>query len=311
LKASIIIVNFKTPEVLRDCIESVFQYENSGDFEIIIVDNGSGDNSGSIIKELTEKHKNIRAVYLDEQKSFSYANNRGIEISKGDYILIMNPDIIFEYALINRLIQFLNSNKDTAAIAPALTDVDGKFQKYYYLRYPTIRQFIFFHSLILRFFYKNPYFINRFLIDSNINFNEKKIYYTNQIPGAFFFTSKEIFNEFGLLDENFMLFFEDVDISYRIRKKYKLAVDTRLHVKHLGGESFRKIEWWVYGRFNASMIYFFKKHYSKSRYLTLKYLARTNAYCMLFIEYILKVFGKKNDFRIKKYKNFLILSKDI
>ncbi len=66
-----------------------------------------------------------------------------------------------------------------------------------------------------------------------------------------------------LLDEDFMLFFEDVDISYRINKKYKLAVNTGLHVKHLGGTSFRELQWWVYGRFISSMILFFKKHYGR------------------------------------------------
>jgi hypothetical protein len=310
LKVSIIIVNHNTPEVLTGCIKSIFKYESEENFEIIIVDNASKDNSATVIDELKSNCKNMRAIYLKELMSFSHANNKGIEISKGDYILIMNPDVLFESKLIDRLIQYLIENKDVGAVAPALIGFDGEFQKVYYLKYPTIKQFVFFHSIILRFFYKSPFFINTYLIDNKINFDEKKIYNIEQIPGAFFFVSRKVLNEIGLLDENFILFFEDVDLSFRIRKKYLLALDTGLHVKHLGGTSFKEIEWWVYGRFITSMVYFFKKHYSKLRYYTLKYMAISNAYCILMIENILRIFSLQSEFRIKKFNNFLKLVKE-
>src|SRR5262245_46933765 len=92
---SVIIVNHNTEKVLKDCVESVYSFENSALFEIIIVDNASADGSQNTITSLAEKHSALSYIFLDELKSFSYANNRGIEKAKGEYILIMNPDIIF------------------------------------------------------------------------------------------------------------------------------------------------------------------------------------------------------------------------
>ena len=311
MKTSIIIVNHNTTKVLIDCVKSIFKYENPEEFDIKIVDNASNEDCLNLIGEISNEHKNIDAIYLKDLMSFSYANNMGIKDSKGEYIIIMNPDIIFESPLINKLITIVKYGNNIGAVAPALVGTDGKLQQFYYQRYPSIKQFIFFHSIILRLFYKKSFFINRYWIDERINLQYKKQFFVNHIPGAFFVIPRKILDDVGLMDENFILFFEDTDLSYRINKKYKLIVDTSLQVKHLGGTSFKEMQWWVYGRFNVSMIYFVKKHYSKLNYLTLKYLAIYNAYCMLFIENILKLTGKKDEFRIKKYKNFLKLVKEV
>ena len=311
LKTSIIIVNYNTTAVLRDCIESIFKFEKHDNFEIIIIDNDSKEDSQKLIEELKKEYNNINSIYLTELKSYSNANNRGIECSNGEFILIMNPDIIFVQPLFENIISQFNINKKIGAIAPALIGIDGKLQKFYYQKYPTIKQFIFFHSMILRFFYKTAFFVNRYQIDNRINLKNKNTFFVEHIPGAFFFTSRNVLNEVGLMDENFMLFYEDTDLSYRIRKKFELVVDTSMQIRHLGGTSFKEMQWWIYGRFISSMIYFFKKHYSNRRFKTLKNLSVFNAKCILFIEKILKLFGKKNEFRIKKYNNFLNLVKEI
>ena len=311
MKTSIIIVNHNTTKVLIDCVNSVFKYENPDDFEIKIVDNASEDDSKKLIDELSNEFKNVSTIYLEELKSFSHANNIGIKDSKGEYIIIMNPDIIFEYPVIDKLILIFNSNKNIGAAAPALVGTDGKLQQFYYQKYPTIKQFIFFHSIILRFFYKKSFFINKYWIDSRINLQDKKQFSVNHIPGAFFVIPRKIIEDIGMMDENFMLFFEDTDFSYRINQKYKLIVDTSLQVTHLGGASFKEMQWWIYGRFIVSMIYFSKKHYSKINFKTLKNIAIFNAHCMLLIERLLKLFGKNDNFRIKKYNNFLKLAKEI
>jgi O-antigen biosynthesis protein len=305
---SIIIVNHNTHEVLKDCVESVFRFEDPVSFEIIIVDNASKDNSQVIIDELCKKYSNISSIYLKELKSFSFANNRGIEIAKGEFILIMNPDIIFTEPLFNKLITLANSNRAYGALSPALTGTDGNFQRGYFQRYPAIKQFIYYYSFLAGFFNRSAKRMNKYLENQDIDIATGKTYFTQQIPCAFFFTTKGILQKIGFMDERFVLFFEDVDLSYRINKTHKLAVDTSIKVTHLGGASFKtENNWWLHGRFIRSMVYFFEKHYSPLRAFTLKLLVKVNSYFILFFEKLKALFNKSDKYRINKHRYLLKL----
>jgi GT2 family glycosyltransferase len=308
LQISIIIVNHNTPEVLRDCLESVHKFENSENLEIIIVDNASKDNSKDVITELTSKYNNTKSIFLDELKSFSFANNKGIEKSKSEYILVMNPDIIFTGPVLGALIKKIEEDNTIGAISPALLGTDGNFQRNYFQRYPTIRQFIYYHSVFAKLFNRSAKRMNKYLENQDIDISSKKIFFTEQIPCAFFLTKKSILESIGLMDENFILFFEDVDLSYRMHKNYRLAVETSLQVIHLGGASFKSEDnWQLHGRFIKSMIYFFEKHYSAARAFFLKILVRINSYIVLIIENLKKITGKSDTYRIKKHKFLLNL----
>ena len=108
-----------------------------------------------------------------------------------------------------------------------------------------------------------------------------------------------------------MLFRSDVDLSYRIHKKYKLIVDTSLQVTHIGGESFNSADnWKLYGTFILSMIYFFEKHYSRVRTLILKILVRLNSYLILSIEALKSIAGGHNIYRVNKHRYLLKLLRE-
>jgi len=308
--AAIIIVNHNTGTILKECINSVLQYEDKDNLEIIIIDNYSNDNSRLIISELTQKHNFISSIFTDSIISFSAANNLGIVKSGSEFVLIMNPDIIFTEPLLESLVSLMKTDEMIGAISPALTGIDGKFQRNYFQRYPSLKQFIYYHSVLAPLFNKSAKRMNIYLENQDIEIDQKKIFYTEQIPCAFFLTRRTILDKIGLMDENFILFFEDVDLSYLVAKEGKLAVDTRLKVTHLGGSSFKtKDNWWMHGRYIVSMIYFFKKHYSGSKAFLLKFLVYINSYFVLSIEYVKKVFGIDDQYRINKHKYLLKLLK--
>ncbi|MCX7878873.1 MAG: glycosyltransferase family 2 protein [Ignavibacteria bacterium] len=304
---SVIIVNYNTQKLLKDCIDSVFRYESDSEFEIIIVDNGS-ENFPDEAQIIAESLPRLKTIKLERTISFSAANNIGIKNSSGEYIVIMNPDIIFTEPVFKKLICVLES-VDTGAVSPALTGRDGNFQRNYFQRYPTVRQFIFYYSILAKAFNKSAKRMNRYLENQEIDISEKKLHYTEQLPFAFFMTKRNIINEVGYLDENYFLFFEDVDLSYRIARKYKLAVDSSVKVLHLGGSSFKSADnWKLHGIFIKSMIYFFKKNYGPLRTFILKLLVKVNSYIVLIIEYI--QFKKTDNYRILKHKNLLKLIKE-
>ncbi|HMT10626.1 MAG TPA: glycosyltransferase, partial [Ignavibacteria bacterium] len=225
-----------------DCIRSLAVFENVVKYEVIIVDNFSSGNSREQINMLLKENSNISAIYTESLIGFSAANNLGIKAS--------NPDIIFTEPVFARLIDYMQSNTTCGAICPALVGTDGNFQRNYFQRFPTIRQFIYYNSAIAGLFNKSASRMNRFLENQDIDISTGKVYFTEQIPCAFFFTQRSFLSEVGLMDESYRLFFEDVDLSWKIGKKHRLAVDTGIKIIHLGGSSFKtENNWWLYGRY--------------------------------------------------------------
>lgn len=305
-KISIIIVNHNTADVLKDCIESVFRFESEGLFEIIIVDNYSKDGSEVIIKQFEQKHSNIKSIFLKKLDSFSFSNNRGFDISSCDYILIMNPDIIFTEPVLEQLIKNLEEDTTIGGITPMLMGTDNRFQRNYFQRYPSVIQFVLFQSVLMKIFHKFPKLMNRYLEDQDIEKSYKELVSVNQIPGAFFLTSKKIFVEIGKMDESFKLFWEDMDLSYQIGKTHKLIVNKNLRITHLGGSSFQSDEnWWLYSRYIMSMNHFFDKNYNFFRAAALKIFSVLNSIFVIDVEIVKKIFGKGDSYRFKKHTNFL------
>src|SRR4030095_11682069 len=102
----------------------------------------------------------------------------------------------------------------------------------------------YYHSIFAKFFNRSAKRMNKYLENQDIDISTKEIFYIEQIPCAFFLTRKSILDNIGLMDEDFILFFEDVDLSYRVNKNYMLAVDTSLEVFHLGGASLNSEDNW-------------------------------------------------------------------
>lgn len=308
---SIIIVNYNTADILKECVESVFKYEDPNEFEIIIVDNASTDHSPEVVNSLSGQHPNVKALLLNKDEGFSHANNEGYKLSSGEYILIMNPDIIFTESILKKLVSDFETERSLGAVSPVLLGRNGVFQRNYFQRYPSVMQFILFHSIFGKFFHRFPSLMNRYLENQDINTKSGNIEYVEQIPCAFFLTQKEIFENVGKMDEGYKLFFEDVDLSYQINKTHKLGIDTRLNVTHLGGESFKTDDNWnLYGRFITGMIYFFNKNYSGVRSFALKVSTFTNSFLIISTERVKKLFGGKETYRLKKHKHFLDLQKN-
>lgn len=308
---SVIIVNYNTGDILKDCVDSLYASEDETRFELIIVDNNSPDNSRQTIEQLAVFHKNIKHIFLDEKTSFSGANNIGFDATTGDFILIMNPDIIFTSSVFERLKKLMDTNQ-AGACSPLLIGTDGEFQRIYFQRFPTILQFIFFYSMFSKIFMKSKYLINKYQYNCDLDTESGQVQYTQQLPCAFYFTTRDIFVKAGKMDPSFKLFFEDVDLSYRTGKLKPLAVDSSLRVTHLGGSSFkREDDYWLYGRFITGILTFFRKHYGGFRYRTLKIITRINSYIVLSFEMLLGLFGKSSDYRKRKHRYLIQQLKDL
>jgi GT2 family glycosyltransferase len=303
LKISIIIVNYNTAKYLESCIRSVVYFEDKFDLEFIIVDNKSEDNSEDIINKLISEYKNVKGIFLDSNRGFAYANNRGVEISDGDYVLILNPDVIFTECVFEKLIA-LHQARKPGVLGVKLSGEDNIFQHKYYQKYPSVIQYTLFYSIFSKPFIKSEYFLNKFLYNK-INTSGDEVISVPQIPGAFMFFKSEIYRKYNGFKENYFLFFEDVDLCFRINKKHELLI-ANLKVLHTGASSmFLNTDDKTYGYFIISLLKFFKFNYNIFDYNFLKIFILENCIMKIILEYFRKLFGKSNPGIISVHKYIL------
>ena len=256
---SIIIVNYNVKHFLEQCLKSIEKAQKNIELEVFVVDNNSVDDSVNMLK----KHfPNINIIENKKNVGFSKANNQAIKVSKGKYILLLNPDTVIEENTLTNTINHLDKNTKTGGIGVKMIDGNGKFLPESKRSLPTPS--IAFYKIfgLSKIFPKNKTFGKYHLK----YLNENEINEIDVISGAFFMTRRKILNEIGLLDENFFMYGEDIDLSYRIQQKgYKNIYLPTTSIIHYKGESTKKTSLNYVLTFYKAMIIFVKKHYTKNK----------------------------------------------
>jgi GT2 family glycosyltransferase len=206
---SVIIVSFNAKDFLEQCLNSVRTAVEKIESEIIVVDNNSADGSAEMVKRL---FPGIRLIANQYNSGFSAANNQGINKSSGQFILLLNPDTIVEKDTFLKCIDFMNSHPDAGAAGVRMLNGDGKFLPESKRAFPTART-SFFKTFGLSYLFPRSPIINRYYLPQ-INLMETSL--TEVISGAFMFMRREALNKSGLLDEDFFMYGEDIDMSYRL-----------------------------------------------------------------------------------------------
>lgn len=294
-KFSFIIVTWNCAEYIESCLMSIFglAYSNK---EVIVVDNGSTDNTTDIVKSF----KDVKFVSYNNP-GFGYSCNRAVELSDGDYLFFLNPDTKIVGADLNRLNSFLNSKTDIAVVGSKLLWEDGRFQDSY-------KRFFspFFSALEL--FEFHYYFPNNWL-NKKVNYNFEifnDIKEVDWVIGAGFVVKRDYFEKVGGFDENFFMYFEEIDLCRRIKmiggKIYFYPFLEIIHYK--GGSSqkttVRRIEYY------QSMWYYHKKYTGNLGGALIRFSIIFSSLLFLFV-YLLKLpLKRKNTLKKLKLKLKLI-----
>lgn len=251
---SIIIVNYKTEKEIESCILSIKKHTKIP-YEIIVVDNNDMTAFEKVLKKDFPK-----VIYLKpfENLGFGSGNNFGSKQAKGKYLFFLNPDTIVNYRAIDLLVDFLERNSKAGIVAPIFTDQKN-------IPYPLqgSKQLnplngIFTLSWISRLFPNNPISRNFWLRNWNKIENKE----VDVVPGSALLIRKEIFNKIGRFDEKFFLYFEEHDLTRRLRQAgYKIFILPQAKVVHLWGVSTERSKKDVKNIFNTSRHYYFKKYY--------------------------------------------------
>ena len=211
MELSIIIINYKCGQLIIDCIQSIIKQNTSINYEIIVVDNNSNDGSKEIIIDLFPE---IKWIEINYNSGFARANNEGIRHSKGDSILLLNPDTIIEDNAIEKCYNsFYKSNSVACGVQLLNVDrtpqISGNYAMKgglnYLLPLPFIGNILKFFATILK--VKKP----------NIP-EAKDVVEVDWINGAFLMVKKQAIDIAGLMDEDFFLYAEEAEWCSRLKK---------------------------------------------------------------------------------------------
>ncbi len=256
MKLSVIIVSYNVKHFLEQCLHSVRAAIPGIEAEIFVVDNSSVDGSVKMVKE---KFPEVVCISNTDNPGFAKANNQAIRQSKGEYVLVLNPDTIVETDTFVKIITFMDSHADAGGLGVKMVDGTGRFLPESKRGLPTPGVAFCKVFGLSRLFPKSKTF-NTY----HLGYLDKdKIHQVEILAGAFMMMRMSVLDKVGLLDESFFMYGEDIDLSYRIIKagyhNYYFP-DTR--IIHYKGESTKKGSLnYVFVFYNA-MIIFARKHYS-------------------------------------------------
>lgn len=257
MKLSVIIVNYNVRYFLEQCLISVYKAIENIEAEVFVVDNTSTDSSIEMVKT---NFPQVKLIANNENVGFSKANNQAIEISKGEYVLLLNPDTVVEEDAFEKCIDFMDKHPEGGGLGVKMIDGNGIFlpESKRGLPTPSVSFYKIFGLSAL--FPKSKRFAKYHL--GYLKENE-----TNEIEvlsGAYMWMRKSVLDKIGYLDESFFMYGEDIDLSFRITQAgYKNYYLPSTRIIHYKGESTKKGSInYVFVFYNA-MIIFSKKHFAK------------------------------------------------
>jgi GT2 family glycosyltransferase len=230
MNVSIIVVHYNTPELLEECLDSIYVFKSSISFEIIVVDNASEKKFDK--KRFINKYTNISFIFNKENVGFAKANNQGASQATGEYLFLLNSDTVLISDVLSPLADFYDKTKDIGILGPRLLNQNRSIQYY--------------GSVLGRYKYQG-----------------EKPRVVDFLSGAAMFLKRDLYLQVGGFDENYFFYNEDLDLCKTLtRKGYTNYYHPLITLVHLGGgstfsaKSLKKQAW-------KSSWYFFKKFYLK------------------------------------------------
>ena len=253
---SVIIVNYNVRQFVLQTLHSVYQSELDGlSMEVIVVDNNSSDGSVDVIREY---YPQAKVIANKDNPGFSKANNQGIEVSTGEFVLLLNPDTVVEENTLALSVAKMKSDKSIGALGVKMIDGTGAFLPESKRSFPTP-----WNSLTKLLGLSSLFSKSKVMGGYNLTYlDENKTHDIDVLCGAFMMMRRSALDKSGLLDEDFFMYGEDIDLSYRIKKAgYRILYFPETQIIHYKGESTKKSSVNYVRIFYNAMIIYVKKHY--------------------------------------------------
>jgi GT2 family glycosyltransferase len=256
LKLSIIIVNWNVCELLEACLASIFTHSPSAPFEVIVVDNASSDDSVSMVQT---KFPDVTVIRNLDNPGFAAANNQGIKAARGEYTMLLNPDTLVHADALDVMIREMDAEPSVGACGPKIINPDGSIQQGPG-ELPSLRSLLYSKTIFRKtgLFRKHYLELKKRSCDLKISGRG----FINKLSGAAAMVRSEVFDQVGLLDESFFLYYEDTDLFYRIvRAGWRPLYLPEAVVTHIGGQSSEKFSVQTKILLYRSLFRFLRKHF--------------------------------------------------
>lgn len=251
---SIIIVSYNVKYYIEQCLRSISRASKNIDVEVFVVDNNSNDGT---LEYLSPRFPNVEFIQNRENVGFGRANNQALLKSKGDYVLFLNPDTILSEKTLEECLRFMNTHESAGSVGVMMLHSNGRFAPESRRSIPT--PFVAFCKMsgLSRLFPKSR-LLAKYHMSYLDNSMETEI---EVVSGAFMFVRHEILNRIGGFDEDFFMYGEDIDLSYRLLKEGYSNWYIPVPMLHYKGESTVKTSYRYVSVFYDAMIVFFNKHF--------------------------------------------------
>jgi len=243
---------------LEQALISVSKASTHLDIEVFVVDNNSADGSVEMVKT---KFPSVKLIVNELNVGFSKANNQAIAEATGEYILLLNPDTVIEVDTLDKCVAFLDAHPQGGGLGVKMIDGKGDFLAESKRGFPT--PWVAFYKIfgLAKLFPKSKKFGHYHLgyLDEN------KTHEVEVLSGAFMVLRKSVLDKIGVLDEDYFMYGEDIDLSYRIIKNgYKNYYFSDTRIIHYKGESTKKTSANYVLIFYKAMIIFAQKHFTSN-----------------------------------------------
>ncbi len=256
---SIVIVNWNTRDYLVGALKSIYDHAPACPFEVIVVDNASSDGSAEAV---AERFPQVTLVRSTSNEGYAKGNNIGIARATGEFVLLLNPDVIVPEGALDKAVTYLESHRDVGAIGARQIGPDGRAQR-------SVRGFptpvsVAAEALGLSRLFPNSrtlaaYRMGWFTYDREAD--------VDQPMGTFLMIRREALDRVGPMDERFPIFFNEVDWCYRAKTAgYRIVFVPEVTIVHFGGASTRLVAPQMAWESRRGLLTYFRKHYPSARH---------------------------------------------
>jgi len=227
---SIIIVNWNTRDILQGCLISIFKQTQGINFEVIVIDNASADSSAEMVKI---EFPQVTLFENSENRGFAAANNQGMRIANGRYVLLLNPDTIILDGAIQKTVAFADKDPDIGVLGCQVWLNDHEIQKTCFA-FPTLWGALVQATGLLRMFSHSRIFGRAYYGW----WDRKSEMDVDVVSGMFMLVRQEAIQEVGLMDEDYFVYAEETDWCFRFHKAgWRCVFSPIAKIIHLDGGS--------------------------------------------------------------------------
>lgn len=274
MDVSIIIVNWNTKELLRDCLDSVYRQTSDIHFETIVIDNASTDSSIEMVKR---DFPQVVLIENSQNKGFAAGNNQGMAIARGRYVLLLNSDTVILDGAIQKTLSFADRKPVAAVIGCRVLNPDRTLQLTCFM-FPGLLNLILSSTYLYKVFPKSRFFGR----ERMSWWDRSEVREVEVVTGCFMLVRREAMEQVGLMDEGYFMYAEETDWCYRFhRAGWKNLFFPGAEIIHLGGGSSRLRRHEMTLNLLQSVLLFYKKHKGLFQY--------TLACCLLIAFFLLRI----------------------